>query len=92
MSVTATANGPEVTVTAKVTAAGQPVAGAPVTFYQSTPMFAPGDNRVPLGKIPTGADGTAKVTYVATETGSFMMSASYYAEVGAEACLVPPDA
>ena len=85
MSVTATANGPEVTVTAKVTAAGQPVAGAPVTFYQSTPMFAPGDNRVPLGKFPTGADGTAKVSYVATETGSFMMSASYYAEVGAEA-------
>ncbi|MDQ1304566.1 MAG: hypothetical protein QG671_393, partial [Actinomycetota bacterium] len=85
MSVTATAAGPEVTVKATVTAAGIPVAGAPVSFYQSTPMFAPGDNRVPLGKIPTAADGTATVTYTATETGSFTMSATYYAEVGAEA-------
>ncbi len=85
MSVTATAAGPEVTVTAVVTAAGQPVVGAPVSFYQSTSMFAPGDNRVPLGKVPTGADGMATVTYVATETGSFVMSATYYAEVGADA-------
>jgi molybdopterin-containing oxidoreductase family membrane subunit len=84
MTVTASAAGPEVTVIATLTAGGQPVAGALVTLYQSTPMFAPGDNRFPLGKPTTDAEGQAKVTYVATETGAVTISGSYYATIDAE--------
>lgn len=85
MSLTATASGADVTAKVTLTAGGKPVVDAPVSFYQSTPMFAPGDNRVPLGEITTGPDGSAEVTYVATESGQVTIYAEYYASLDAEA-------
>ncbi len=65
------------TVTATVTVDGKPVEGALVNFYESTAMFAPGDNQVPIGAIQTDATGTAEVTYVAATTGPRTISATY---------------
>lgn len=84
ISVKATTSGPEVTIVATVTAGGEPVAEAPVSFYQSTPMFAPGDNRVSLGEVATDSGGTAELTYLATEPGQVTISVVYYASIGAE--------
>jgi len=84
MSLTATAEGPQVSVTATLTQAGQPVSGAPVTFYQSTTMFAPGTNKVPMGKAMTGPDGVASASYFSTEQGQMEVSATYYAAIDAE--------
>ncbi len=67
--MTAVADGLDNTLTATVTAAGKPVEGALVNFYESTTMFAPGDNQVPLGAVETDDTGTAVVTYVAAVTG-----------------------
>ncbi|MFA6576199.1 MAG: NrfD/PsrC family molybdoenzyme membrane anchor subunit [Nocardioides sp.] len=84
VSVAAAVAGPEVTVTATVMADGEPVRDALVTFYQSTPMFAPGDNRVPLGEVGTGPDGSAELIYVPTEAGQVTISVTYYADIEGE--------
>lgn len=77
VEVTAVAKGPDNTLTATVTLAGKPVEGALVNFYESTTMFAPGDNLVPLGAVETDETGTAEVTYVAAVTGPRTISATY---------------
>ena len=81
VEVTAAADGLDNTLTATVTAAGKPVEGALVNFYESTNMFAPGDNQVPLGAIETDDTGTAVVTYVAAVTGTRTISATYLPDV-----------
>lgn len=81
VSVTAVADGLNNTVTATVTSHGKPVEGALVSFFESTTMFAPGDNQVPLGDIETDATGTAVVTYVAAVTGERTITAQYYPTV-----------
>jgi molybdopterin-containing oxidoreductase family membrane subunit len=77
VNVTAVADGLENTLTATVTSSGKPVEGALVSFYESTTMFAPGDNLVPLGAVQTDATGTAEVTYEAAVTGPRTISATY---------------
>lgn len=79
--VTAVASGPKVDVTATVTSAGQPVANVPVSFYASTPMFAPGNNRITLGQVPTDATGVATLNYVSASNGPVTFSADYYFNV-----------
>jgi hypothetical protein len=44
-------------------------------------MFAPGDNKVPLGVAETGADGIARVTYTDATTGERTITASYFPDV-----------
>lgn len=84
VTVGAVVTGKDVTVTATVMSGGDPVSDAPVTFYQSTTMFAPGSNRVPLGTVATGPDGTAEVTYTPTEAGQVTISVDYYEDITAE--------
>jgi molybdopterin-containing oxidoreductase family membrane subunit len=81
VSVTAVENGLNNTLTATVTANGEPVAGALVKFSESTTMFAPGDNQVPLGSVETDTSGTAVVTYVAAVTGPRTITATYFPTV-----------
>ncbi|MGZ5370752.1 NrfD/PsrC family molybdoenzyme membrane anchor subunit [Aeromicrobium sp.] len=81
IEVTAVAKGPDVVVTALLEADGKPVPDAPVSFYESTSMFAPGDNLIPLGKVQTDPSGKAEVTYVAAVTGSRTISVTYFADV-----------
>jgi Ni/Fe-hydrogenase subunit HybB-like protein len=78
IAVTAASAGPEVDVTATVTSADQAVADASVYFYASTPMFAGDDNKILLGKVLTGKDGVAQVSYVASEIGRVTVTAKYY--------------
>lgn len=84
IEVTAVADGPDVVVTATLSAAGKPLANAPVSFYESTTMFAPGDNRIPLGEVVTDPSGKAEVTYQAVVTGPRTISVTYYADVEGE--------
>lgn len=79
--VTVVVAGPKVDVTATVTSTGQPVAHALVSFYASTPMFAPGDNRITLGQVIADPSGVAKMSYVAAEKGPLTLSADYYFNV-----------
>jgi len=81
IAVTAASVGPEVDLTATVTSAGQAVADGSVYFYASTPMFAGDGNQILVGKVLTGADGVAEVSYVASEIGSVTVTAKYYADV-----------
>ncbi|MEZ5095640.1 MAG: NrfD/PsrC family molybdoenzyme membrane anchor subunit [Nocardioides sp.] len=81
VQVTASEDGANNTVTATVTAGGRPVEGARVNFYESTTMFAPGDNKVPIGTMDTDASGTASLTYVAATTGARTITATYYPDV-----------
>ncbi len=81
VSVTAVEDGVNNTLTATVTADGKPVEGALVSFAESTTMFAPGDNEVPLGSVETDESGTAVVTYVAAVTGSRTITATYFPTV-----------
>lgn len=81
IAVKATEDGPENTVTATVTVNGKPVEGALVNFFESTTMFAPGDNQVPLGSGETDATGTAVLSYVAAVTGPRAITATYFPTV-----------
>jgi hypothetical protein len=81
VEVTAVADGVNNTLTATVTEGGKPVEGALVNFYESTSMFAPGDNQVPLGALETDDTGTAVVTYVAAVTGPRTISATYLPDI-----------
>ncbi len=78
VAVTATADGTANTVSATVTLDGRPVKGALVNFSESTTMFAPGDNQVPLGAVETDATGAAQVTYVAAVAGPRTITATYF--------------
>lgn len=78
VTVIAAEKGSENTLTATVTLAGKPVDGALVNFYESTTMFAPGVNLIPLGAVATDATGTAAVKYVAAVTGPRTISATYF--------------
>lgn len=78
VAVTATEDGATNTVSATVTLEGRPVKGALVNFAESTTMFAPGDNMVPLGSVETDAAGTAEVSYVAAVTGPRTVTATYF--------------
>lgn len=82
--VTAVASGPKIALTATVKVGSTPVVGALVKFYESTTMFKPGTNRVPLGKGLTDLDGIAEVNYVAVVNGPRTVSATYYADVEGE--------
>jgi molybdopterin-containing oxidoreductase family membrane subunit len=84
IEVTAVADGVNNTLTATVTTAGKPVQGALVNFYESTSMFAPGDNQVPLGAVETDETGTAVVTYVAAVTGPRTISATYLPDINSD--------
>ena len=79
--VVAEEQGDQNTVTATVMLNGSPVQGARVNFYESTTMFAPGDNQVPLGVAETGSDGIARVTYTDATTGERTITASYFPDV-----------
>lgn len=81
IAVAAAEQGTQNTVTATVMLNGAPVEGARVNFYESTTMFAPGDNQVPLGVAETGADGIAQVTYTDATTGERTITASYFPDV-----------
>ncbi len=81
VEVTAVEDGLNNTLTATVALHGRPVEGALVNFYESTSMFVPGDNLVPLGAVETDASGTATVTYVAATTGSRTITARYFPKV-----------
>jgi hypothetical protein len=83
--VTAVEDGLNITLTATVTAKGKPVEGALVNFTESTTMFAPGDNQVPLGSVETDKSGTAVVTYVAAVTGPRTITATYFPTVMSDA-------
>ncbi|CAB4871294.1 MAG: hypothetical protein F2793_03520 [Actinobacteria bacterium] len=78
VTVTAVEAGPLNTVTAMVTLDGLPVEGVLVNFYESTTMFAPGDNQVPLGAMSTNATGAAAITYTAAVTGPRTIKATYF--------------
>jgi Ni/Fe-hydrogenase subunit HybB-like protein len=81
IAVAAVEQGTQNTVTATVMLNGAPVEGARVNFYESTAMFAPGDNQVPLGVAETGVDGIAQVTYTDATTGERTITASYFPDV-----------
>ncbi|MCX6432267.1 MAG: polysulfide reductase NrfD [Actinobacteria bacterium] len=81
VTVTAVEAGPENTVTATVTLNGQPVPGVQVNFYESTTMFAPGDNQVPLGAMSTNETGMASIKFVAAVTGPRTITATYFPTV-----------
>ena len=81
IAVKAMEDGPDNTLTATVTVNGKPVEGALVNFFESTTMFAPGDNKVPLGSGETDATGTVVVSYVAAVTGPRAITATYFPTV-----------
>lgn len=84
ITVTAVASGPKIALTASVKIDSTPVAGALVKFYESTTMFKPGTNLVPVGKGLTDLDGIAETSYVATVNGPRTVSATYYFDVEGE--------
>lgn len=81
ITVTAVASGPKVDITASVKVGTTPVANAPVKFYESTTMFKPGINLVPVGIGTTDANGIAKARYVAVVNGPRTVSVIYYFDV-----------
>lgn len=81
ITVTAVASGPKVALTATVKVGTTPVADAPVSFYESTTMFKPGTNLVPVGKGLTDLNGIAEVSYVAVVNGPRTASVTYYFDV-----------
>lgn len=84
ITVTAVASGPNISLTATVKIGTTPVVDAPVSFYESTAMFKPGTNKVPLGKVLTDPDGNAQVSYLANVNGPRTISVTYYADVEGE--------
>lgn len=81
ITVTAVASGPKIALTATVKVGTTPVADALVNFYESTTMFKPGTNLIPIGKGLTDLDGIAEVSYVAAVNGPRTVSATYYFDV-----------
>ena len=84
ITVTAVASGAKVALTATVKNGSDPIAEADVRFYESTEMFKPGTNRVPVGKGFTDINGTAQINYTAVVNGPKTISVIYYFDVEGE--------
>ncbi|MFZ2227125.1 MAG: NrfD/PsrC family molybdoenzyme membrane anchor subunit [Candidatus Nanopelagicaceae bacterium] len=78
ITVSALSSGPEIAVTATVNYGADPVWEAELKFYESTTMFKPGTNLVPIGKAITDYNGVAEVNYVATVNGTRTVTVMYY--------------
>ncbi|MDP1710888.1 MAG: NrfD/PsrC family molybdoenzyme membrane anchor subunit [Candidatus Nanopelagicaceae bacterium] len=78
ITVTATASGPNISLTAAVKYGADPVFEADLIFYESTTMFKPGNNLVPVGRATTDLDGVAEVSYTAVVNGSKTVTVMYY--------------
>lgn len=83
ITVNAVASGPKIALTATIMNGTTPVADAPVKFYESTTMFKPGTNLVPIGKGTTDLNGVVEVEYVAAVNGPRTVSAKYYFDMEA---------
>lgn len=83
ITVSAVASGPKIALTATIMNGTTPVADAPVKFYESTTMFKPGTNLVPIGKGTTDLNGVVEVEYVAAVNGPRTVSAKYYFDMEA---------
>lgn len=84
VAITATTSGAKVTLTATVLNGLAPVGGAAVDFYESTKMFKPGTNQIPLGRITTDMNGVASMSYTSVVNGPRNVSVTYYADVEGE--------
>ncbi|MDO8645634.1 MAG: NrfD/PsrC family molybdoenzyme membrane anchor subunit [Candidatus Planktophila sp.] len=84
ISLTAITSGAKVTLTATVLNGTVPVVDAPVDFYESTKMFKPGTNPIPLGRELTDLNGIASLTYTSVVNGPKNVSVTYYADVEGE--------
>ncbi len=84
ISLTAITSGAKVTLTATVLNGTVPVIDAPVDFYESTKMFKPGTNPIPLGRELTDLNGIASLTYTSVVNGPKNVSVTYYADVEGE--------
>jgi len=78
ITVTATASGPNIALTATVKYGADPVVEADLKFYESTTMFKPGTNLVPIGRTVTDFNGAAEVTYTAAVNGLKTITVMYY--------------
>jgi molybdopterin-containing oxidoreductase family membrane subunit len=78
ITVSAVSSGPEISVTATVKYGSDPVWEADLKFYESTTMFKPGNNLVPIGKASTDFNGVAEASYVAVVNGSRTVTVMYY--------------
>ena len=78
ITVTAVASGPKIELTAIVKYGSTPALDAEVKFYESTTMFKPGNNLIPIGKATTDLDGMAKLSYTAVVNGPRTVSVMYY--------------
>lgn len=78
ITVTATASGPNIALTATVKYGLDPVLEADLRFYESTTMFKPGTNLVPVGRATTDLDGVAEVSYTAVVNGLKTVTVMYY--------------
>ncbi|MDP1719498.1 MAG: NrfD/PsrC family molybdoenzyme membrane anchor subunit [Candidatus Nanopelagicaceae bacterium] len=78
ITVTAVASGPNIALTATVKYGLDPVLEADLKFYESTTMFKPGTNLVPVGKATTDLDGVAEVSYTAAVNGLKTITVMYY--------------
>jgi len=84
LTITAATSGAKVTLTATVLNGAIPVDGASVDFYESTEMFKPGTNQIPLGRQTTDINGIASITYTSVVNGPRNVSVTYYADVEGE--------
>lgn len=84
VSITASASGAKVILTATVLNGSVAVVDAPVDFYESTEMFKPGTNQIPLGRKTTDTNGIASMTYTSVVNGSHIVSITYYADIEGE--------
>ena len=78
ITVTAVTSGPNVSLTAEVKYGSVPVVEANLKFYESTKMFKPGTNLVPVGRANTDLNGVAEVSYTAVVNGSKTVTVMYY--------------
>lgn len=78
ITVSALSSGPEISITATVKNGSGPVWEADLKFYESTTMFKPGNNLVPVGKGITDYNGVAEVSYVAAVNGIRTVTVMYY--------------
>lgn len=78
ITVNAVASGPNVSLKAEVKYGTNPVSGADLKFYESTTMFKPGNNLVPVGRSVTDLTGVASLTYTAVVNGIKTITVMYY--------------
>lgn len=80
LTITAVTSGAEVTLTATVLDGAVPVIDAQIDFYESTKMFKPGTNQIPLGRQKTDLEGVATLTYKSVVNGPKAVSVTYYVD------------